>query len=88
MNWGLFLYEGRLTSLISACSELYERVSIIVTTNLQFADWHTMFGEEKMTAALLDRVTHRAHVSCSFFGESYRFRERLQQEEQETVAKK
>jgi DNA replication protein DnaC len=64
------------------CSDLYERVAIIVTTNLRFADWNTVFGEERMMAALLDRLTHRAHM-LDFVGESYRFRQRLQQDERE-----
>lgn len=68
--------------LFQLCSDLYERVSIIVTTNLRFSEWNTVFGEERMTAALLDRLTHRAHV-LEFLGESYRFRQRLQQDEQE-----
>lgn len=68
--------------LFQMCSDLYERVSIMVTTNLRFAEWNTVFGEERMTAALLDRLTHRAHM-LDFIGESYRFRQRLQQDEQE-----
>ena len=55
---------------------------MIVTTNLRFADWNGIFGEEKMAAALLDRLTHRAHM-LEFAGESYRFRQRLQQDEQD-----
>jgi DNA replication protein DnaC len=59
------------------CSALYERVSMIVTTNLRFADWTQVFGDERLTAALLDRLTHRAHI-LEFTGESYRFRQRAQ----------
>lgn len=61
------------------CSTLYERVSLIVTTNLKFADWTQVFGDERLTVALLDRLTHKAHI-IEFVGESYRFRERQQQE--------
>jgi DNA replication protein DnaC len=61
------------------CSALYERVSLMVTTNLQFADWNQVFGDEKLTLALLDRLTHKAHI-VEFVGESYRFRQRLQQD--------
>lgn len=64
------------------CSALYERVSMIVTTNLRFADWTQVFGDERLTAALLDRLTHRAHI-LEFTGESYRFRQRVQQSGQE-----
>ncbi len=63
------------------CSTLYERVAMIVTTNLRFADWPQVFGDERLTAALLDRLTHKAHI-LEFVGESYRFRERLQREAQ------
>jgi DNA replication protein DnaC len=64
------------------CATLYERVAIIVTTNLRFADWTQVFGDERLTAALLDRLTHKAHI-LEFVGESYRFRERMQREAQE-----
>jgi DNA replication protein DnaC len=61
------------------CSTLYERVALVVTTNLKFADWTQLFGSEQLTGALLDRLTHRAHI-LEFVGESFRFRQRLQQE--------
>lgn len=61
------------------CSALYERVAVIVTTNLRFADWTQVFGNEQLTAGLLDRLTHRATI-LEFTGESYRFRERMQRE--------
>lgn len=67
--------------LFQLCSELYERVSIIVTTNLRFTDWNTVFGDERMTAALLDRITHKAHI-FEFLGESYRFRQSLRRAEE------
>jgi DNA replication protein DnaC len=62
------------------CSALYERVALIVTTNLKFADWTQLFGDERLTVALLDRLTHKAHI-LEFVGESYRFRERQQRQE-------
>jgi DNA replication protein DnaC len=64
------------------CSALYERVALIVTTNLRFADWTQVFGDERLTAALLDRLTHRAHILEFAGAESYRFRERMQREAQ------
>jgi DNA replication protein DnaC len=61
------------------CATLHERVALIVTTNLKFADWVQIFGSEQLTAALLDRLTCRAHI-LEFIGESFRFRQRLHQE--------
>jgi DNA replication protein DnaC len=69
-------------TLFTLCSELYERVSMIVTTNLKFADWVQIFGNERLTAALLDRLTHHAHI-VELVGESFRFRQRMQDEKTE-----
>jgi len=66
-------------ALFTFCSELYERLSFIITTNLKFADWVQVFGDERLTAALLDRLTHHAHI-IELLGESYRFRERMHKE--------
>lgn len=66
-------------ALFTFCSELYERLSFIITTNLKFADWIQVFGDERLTAALLDRLTHHAHL-IELLGESYRFRQRMQAE--------
>jgi len=67
--------------LFQLCSALYERVAIIVTTNLRFAEWGSiMGGDERMSAALLDRLTHRATI-LEFVGTSYRFRQQLQHQE-------
>jgi DNA replication protein DnaC len=73
--------------LFQFCSDLYERVSIIVTTNLRFGDWNAIFGNETMTAALLDRLTGKGHI-LECIGESYRFRQRLRQEEQQRLEEK
>lgn len=69
-------------ALFTFCSELYERLALIVTTNLKFADWVQVFGDERLTAALLDRLTHHAHI-IELLGESYRFRQRAQGEHTE-----
>jgi len=70
--------------MFQLCSALYEQVTLILTTNLRFADWTQVFGEERLTAALLDRLTDRAHI-LEFVGESYRFRQRTRQAKQEEV---
>jgi len=69
-------------ALFTFCSELYERLALIITTNLKLADWVKVFGDERLTAALLDRLTHHAHI-IELLGESYRFRQRTQGEHAE-----
>lgn len=54
----------------------YETGSVIITTNLDFANWTEVFGSERLTGALLDRVTHHSHI-IQLKGESYRFRQTL-----------
>ena len=49
----------------------YERTSLNVTTNLPFSEWPQIFGDERLTGALLDRLTHRVHI-VEMQGESYR----------------
>lgn len=63
-------------------SARHERGSMIVTSNLDFGDWVQIFGDEKLTAALLDRLTHHAHILL-MNGDSYRFRQTLMQRTEE-----
>ncbi|CAJ1001072.1 MULTISPECIES: IS21-like element helper ATPase IstB [Bacillales] len=62
-----------LFHLIADC---YERNSIIVTSNLEFGQWTRVFGDSRLTAALVDRLVHHAHI-LAFTGESYRLRHAL-----------
>ncbi len=70
-----FTKEGA-ESLFTFCSSRYERGSIIITTNLDFVRWKEIFGDEALTGALLDRLTHRSHI-LEMNGDSYRFKESL-----------
>ena len=60
--------------LFEVVSRAYERLSLIVTTNLPFEQWTEVMGSERLTGALLDRVTHRVHI-IEANGESYRLKD-------------
>ena len=64
--------------LFQVLAERHEKGSVMITTNLGFADWTQVFGDPVMTAALLDRLTHKARIiNCNW--ESYRLKQSLRE---------
>ena len=70
------LSRGGVELLFRVFADRYERASLLVTSNLPFSEWNQIFQGERMTAALLDRLTHHCHI-FEMNGESYRFRESM-----------
>lgn len=62
--------------LFHIIADCYEQKSVIVTSNLEFGQWNRIFGDNRLTSALVDRLVHHAHI-IAFTGESYRLRHAL-----------
>ena len=76
-NWATCRSAGSGAELLfQVFADRYERRSLLITSNLPFGEWGQVFQGERMTAALLDRLTHRCHI-FEMNGESYRFRESM-----------
>ena len=71
--------------LFDVISTAYERQSVIVTTNLPFGQWTEVLGSERLTGAVLDRLTHRCHI-LEATGESYRLKDARRQRQDDVVA--
>lgn len=65
------LHKDAAELLFQVISDCYERKSLIITSNLEFSQWNTVFGDNRLTAALVDRLIHHSHIII-FSGESYR----------------
>lgn len=63
--------------LFSVIANGYEKQSIIITSNLELGQWNQIFGDDRMTAALIDRLVHYAHI-LAFSGKSFRFKEAME----------
>ncbi|NLL78494.1 MAG: ATP-binding protein [Clostridiales bacterium] len=65
------LHKEASELLFQVISECYERKSLIITSNLEFSQWNSVFGDNRLTAALIDRLIHHSHIVI-FSGPSYR----------------
>ncbi|MBE0467559.1 MAG: ATP-binding protein [Candidatus Desulforudis sp.] len=70
------LHRDGAELFFNVIADCYERRSVIVTSNLEFGQWTSVFGDTRLTAALVDRLVHHAHI-LAFTGESYRLRRAL-----------
>ena len=70
------LHRDGAELLFNVVAQAYEHQSVIVTSNLEFGQWNSVLGDNRLTAALIDRLVHHAHI-LAFDGESYRLRKAL-----------
>ena len=73
------LHKDAAELLFQVISDCYERKSLIITSNLEFSQWNTVFGDDRLTAALIDRLIHHSHIVI-FSGESYRLTQSMRRQ--------
>ena len=74
------LHKDAAELLFQVISDCYERKSLIITSNLEFSGWNTVFGDNRLTAALIDRLIHHSHIVI-FSGESYRLTQSMHRQQ-------
>ena len=78
------LHKDAAELLFQVISDCYERKSLIITSNLEFSQWNTVFGDNRLTAALIDRLIHHSHIVI-FSGESYRLSQSMNRQRTGTM---
>ena len=78
------LHKDAAELLFQVISDCYERKSLIITSNLEFSQWNTVFGDNRLTAALIDRLIHHSHIVV-FSGESYRLTQSMHRQRAGTL---
>jgi len=73
------LHKEASELLFQVVSDCYEQKSLIITSNLEFSQWNTIFGSDKLTAAMIDRLIHHSHILV-FSGPSHRLEESVQRQ--------
>lgn len=73
------LHKDAAQLMFQVISECYERKSLIITSNLEFSSWNTVLGDNRLTAALIDRLVHHSHIVI-FSGESYRLQQSMKRQ--------
>lgn len=81
----VLLHKDAAQLMFQVISECYERKSLIITSNLEFSGWNTVLGDNRLTAALIDRLVHHSHIVI-FSVESYRLQQSIKR--QKTARKK
>lgn len=73
------LHKEASELLFQVVSDCYEQKSLVITSNLEFSQWNTVFGNDKLTAAMIDRLIHHSHILV-FSGPSHRLEESVQRQ--------